>query len=502
MASPQSTAVAGQPASDSLTIRLRGREYPFDEGTAPQPVADVSEQRRNEAAIDRLWQELPFASLAPECADRSEIVKRYTDSIVRLHEQHRAIDRLFATMCRVNLEFQTIGPLHADQRHKAVRAKEREMLERGRFKPFLDDGTLTAQLAAQPPELIRLRLTESLRKLATKLVREVFAALDRFASGQTVGLIEWFGDDACLFHFFSETVVQQETGQHQKRGRKRRRRIDRGTMEVTQTVTHVTEGTNVHRHARHEHHLMCAKACRPGEQVRPVPEPAWRLVQAIPPWLQPQVRIVEGDCIRERIIEREVRTDPWRKEQKETIRELQSVHYHVDPAITLDCYVLTGWGDCAIRQEEERQELLRQDRERTARRGVRQQDTITAGQKLWLAGGATALLQGVAMAVFVLSTVAPPLVILATLLMLGGLVPLRAALRLFAASRVRQPDWRYVTHGMAAGLAFFAGVYLMVLGGLLPMWPLLFPGVGCLPLAYTLGRQTMFWYRQLPELPC
>ena len=494
--SPTTVTSSPPPDKPAMPLQRRGQHATDASPATPvQPETTTTDRQRIDTAVERLWQELPYASLADDCCDRSVLVRCYTDSLNQLHTQHQAVERLFAAMCDINLEFQTIGPHHADRQRTALRATQRERLARGGFPPFLDDGTLTAQLAAQPPELIRLQLTESLRHLTTRLVRDVFAALDRFVAGEVVGLIEWCGEDTCLFHYFTESVTQQETGRRQKRGRKRERWIDDETIEVTQNVTHVTTGEDRHRRARHEHHLMDAHACAPGAETRPVPEPAWRLVQAIPGWLQPLVRIVEGDCIRERIIERELRSDTWRTEREDRVT------YHIDPAIVLDRYVLTGWGAAAIQQETERQELLRQDRERLQRFDARTTRATLAGRKVWLAGLLTVFVQGLATAVTILSVLAPPLLLLATLLMLVGLWPLRAALRLHAVSRVRHADWRYLTIGSAAGLAALCGAQLVVLGAMLPWLVPLAAGVLVLGMAYLFGRQAVACYRRLPELP-
>jgi hypothetical protein len=504
MLNGNTTAVARPPIPESVSIRLRGREYPLAEGVPPQPVSDPAERQRDSDLVDRLWSELPLQSLEAASADRTEVVKRYTESLAWLRERQREVERLFALMCRINLQFRARGRLHEDLRDEALRAKEQEMLARGRFFPVLDDGTLTAELAAEPPELIRLRLTESLRAITASLVREIFAALDRFVGAETVGLIDWFGDaeDVCKFHFFSETVVQVQKRHRKFRGRERDgQQVDDETVEVLQNVTHKMDGVNLHCHARHEHHLMNAKAHPPGAQLHAVPASARQLIDAIPGWLQPLVRIVEGDRIRERIIERDVRSDKWRKKQQETVRRLEHVQYDNDPAVTLDCYVLTGWGEPAIRQEEERQELHRQDDERAERIAARGRDAVAAGRKFWIAAGITAVIDACAVALVILSTIAPPLLVAAAFLTLASLVPCRMALRLFATSRLRQADWTFLTTGTAAALTLSAGVQLVILGALLPWLVLLGVGIVSTAIGLAFARQTAACYRLLSQLP-
>lgn len=504
--STPATPTGQLPVSDRFTVTLRGREYPVAEGVKQQAVSNPSEKRRNAEIVDRLWSELPFPSLDAGCDDRTQIVKAYTESIVHLQQRQREVERLFALMCRINLQFRagTGGRTHEDLRAEALQAKQQEMLRRGRFLPLLDDGTLTAELAAQAPELIRLRLNESLRAIADSFVREIFAALDRFVGGESVGLIDWFGEgeDVCKFHFFSETVVQVEKRRRERRGRERRgRQVDDQNVEVLQDVTQQTDGVHVHLHARHEHHLMNAKSHAPGAQALVVPESATQLIDVIPDWLRPLVRIVEGDRIRERIIEREVRRDKWQKQNQETIRRVESVHYHIDPAVTFDCYVLTGWGERAIREEEERRELLRQDQQRAERRAARANEVAAAGKRSWMAAGAAALVQAFAVALVILSVVAPSFVIAAAFVTLAGLVPIAVALRSLALSRVRQADWKYLTTGSAAALTVSTGVHMLILGALQPALLVAGLGVVFLAIGSAFARQTVVCYRLLPEFP-
>ena len=64
------------------------------------------------------------------------------------------------------------------------------------------------------------------------------------------------------------------------------------------------------------------------------------------------MRILEGDLILERVIERDVREEQW-----ETTPVLRS-SYELEPAILLGHYVITGWGQQEINREKSRRKRI------------------------------------------------------------------------------------------------------------------------------------------------
>lgn len=68
------------------------------------------------------------------------------------------------------------------------------------------------------------------------------------------------------------------------------------------------------------------------------------MIESVPMFIQDDVRIVEGNLIRERCIQLDQGTAEWTETW--TVEEDIAVRYHFDPAIVLGGrYVLTGWVD-------------------------------------------------------------------------------------------------------------------------------------------------------------
>jgi hypothetical protein len=61
------------------------------------------------------------------------------------------------------------------------------------------------------------------------------------------------------------------------------------------------------------------------------------ILDAVPEWLNGEVKIIEGTLIRELQIEEDLQSETW----LETME--QSIPYDPDPAIVLGPYVLSGW---------------------------------------------------------------------------------------------------------------------------------------------------------------
>jgi hypothetical protein len=86
-----------------------------------------------------------------------------------------------------------------------------------------------------------------------------------------------------------------------------------------------------------------------------MPLGAQQVADAIPAWLKPFVRVIDGDLIRERVIECDYREDKW---SDVTTREVDLPVYGADPAIAIDSFILTGWGPRETAAEIERRESL------------------------------------------------------------------------------------------------------------------------------------------------
>jgi hypothetical protein len=123
-----------------------------------------------------------------------------------------------------------------------------------------------------------------------------------------------------------------------------------GNRLVGRRITEDTDrGHHVHRHARHEHHVMNAFRTTLGNSRVIVPPQVERLIQAIPEWLYPQAEMIDGDIFRERIIEQDYRQEAWQE-----VRVKDEPIYGCEPGVIVGPYVLTGWGPREVAAEQSR----------------------------------------------------------------------------------------------------------------------------------------------------
>jgi hypothetical protein len=261
------------------------------------------------------------------------------------------------------LEFQQeLGTTNEVARDKAMQAKLDELVGRigDVFQP--PRNVLTAEVVSQPIAKIHQDLQIALRKSLRQFAHEFEGALQSLVDQQLGGLVEWIGTDACRYHFFKETIIQENDGFT---------RIDLTEDATTnrrgvqsRTVREGEVGRHIHRWSRHEHHVMNAfhTAIRNSKVI--MPPKVQRLVNSIPEWLYDLVQIIDGEIIRERVVERDYRNDLW-----EDTKTRDVPIYGCEPAVIIDQYVLTGWGPREVATEQNRLASLGQANQQQAFRG-------------------------------------------------------------------------------------------------------------------------------------
>ena len=90
----------------------------------------------------------------------------------------------------------------------------------------------------------------------------------------------------------------------------------------------------------HIHDLVDAVSSPVQLAITEIPTDARRVIDIVPEFMQEELRIIEGNLIRQRCIQQDLGVAEW------TMKEDVTVPYHFDPAIVLaERYVLFGWLD-------------------------------------------------------------------------------------------------------------------------------------------------------------
>jgi hypothetical protein len=158
-----------------------------------------------------------------------------------------------------------------------------------------------------------------------------------------VGIIDWKDERTCKLNFFRHAIEQDQI---ESRKSTTVRRVERNTL-----VREEWEQLRVRNRyfiERHEHHVMNAEARELKREIHPIPRKHDELIDQIPEWLHPHLRVLEGTLILEQIVERQIGENQW---QSEPILRSTHVTHQIDPAILLGHFVLTGWGQRDVDRE-------------------------------------------------------------------------------------------------------------------------------------------------------
>ncbi len=208
-------------------------------------------------------------------------------------------------------------------------------LRREQIVPIIE-----ARMSSSPVEEVRIRLTEDLDAKCSRLGLEIVSSLCRLVDLQVCGLVEWHGPNHCKYHYYSRILKTSTESELRSTLLKVNTATDNQWVEKT-----VTSGKHMKSLCRFVHHLTNAVRHVPGNATLPIPADRRKIIEAIPSWLLPDVRIVEGTLFRSTTITQDLASSDWKNEQ------IDRVVFMRDPALTLGPFVLTGWGPKDIQRE-------------------------------------------------------------------------------------------------------------------------------------------------------
>jgi hypothetical protein len=343
----------------TLPVNRAGRYFPssYDRGTAPKSVpvyelrtrsVDESLPERIAAVIaDRLaWnqiQSIPALS-------RESVAEHYIESVKQLDGYRNDVLTVLREACRANLEFRhEAGELHTEARDAVLERKLSEMMtqvSKG-WKSTLNISS--AELFSRPADEYCREIESSLSQECAKFAEQFLSQLAHLVDQQLIGLVEWLPNDCCRYHFFRQVVLQQgaesSIDPHDSWGRDVEDESNLRRLRGNRRETTTTTVKHQIRHARHLHELINAVRTSIRNSKVVMPPQIDRLTKSIPDWLYPFVEVIDGQIIRERIIERDVSVEDWTQ-----VRVRDEPIVGIDPGIVIGPYVLSGWGTSEVHQ--------------------------------------------------------------------------------------------------------------------------------------------------------
>lgn len=350
-----------------LEVALSGRTYPVSEAASTTRIPNPAQAE----IFSRLWSRFALPDEKPESLDG--VVHVYDSDRQQLSGWRSEMRRLLDALATASFELRATEGSAPTETERILAARKETAREKFAFPPSGLDKTLSAELLLTPPSAVHGALVRELRTQLKQFADHVFATLDRLVDDKAVGLIEWLSDSLCRFHFFRDVVVHNSETSN----------LDEVRAVITdktsgRLMTQVSEirnqaGTNVYRLARHEHDLMNAVRESIDETTLIIPRAIEAVIAEIPDWLLDMSGIISGDCVRERIIERDLRTDAWESTEQEVVR------VYFDPAVTVGDYVLIGWGEADIHREKQTQLRELDAAQVIAKLARTKQEKLTAG---------------------------------------------------------------------------------------------------------------------------
>ncbi|REJ90705.1 MAG: hypothetical protein DWQ35_16015 [Planctomycetota bacterium] len=344
-------------------VRFRGRIYPQSQSTPEAQVVELPDYSSRQATQDQLTAEITrrVAFLnEPQNGTTMQLCSAFSESHSCLMGFRSDVEALVPLLCRANLEFrQESGRTFEEGKATVMKEKLDAMIEKSRLAIRPIANPVNAHLLALAPDAALKKLRTSLRQSIDRFVQDLFDALDRLVDREISGLVEWTSQNTCCYHFFRDVIVQDREDTVIEKGLVHYNRSLHGI--AIQDVDAVDRGTHTHRIARHEYHTGAAIVTSIANTRVVLPKAVAELVNRIPDWLEPVVRIIDGTLVRAQIIEQDVETVAW--EQRNTIDRFE---FEYEPGVLIDHVVLTGWGPLDINAELRRREQEKKTRRRTA----------------------------------------------------------------------------------------------------------------------------------------
>ena len=348
----------------TIEVRLGDRTFSPMRTPATRREAEVRNLRQRKEQNDLpavlhgiIVSKLVWNSLPAENQQRQSLVESYIESLKQIDRFREDVQAMIRLACHANLEFrQGTGPTHEQAANAAISSKLDEMMSDAAADWLPTRNVLDAKLVSQPVSVIQQQLQAALSEAVSVFVKQFFELLAKLVNKSMIGLIEWMPNHCCNYHFFKEVVIQENEGpsrtvrelsEDEEPGEAwdpdtGRRPIGWEKVEETRG-----KGRHIYRIARHEHSVMNAIQTSIRNSRVTIPPEVVPLVERMPEWLYPVVQIIDGDIIRERIIEEDQKAENW---ADVVVRDVPI--FGGEPAVIIGPYVLTGWGPREVGAEQ------------------------------------------------------------------------------------------------------------------------------------------------------
>tara|TARA_R110002049_G_scaffold268572_1_gene445047 strand:- start:6957 stop:8393 length:1437 start_codon:yes stop_codon:yes gene_type:complete len=334
------TLAAGKPsiARAGNTVRDVGEEV-----TPRSPSVELAD-----AIASHLWKQLWFARVADETGHRGiEHVVRIASSS---HEQvtgwYRDLQKFADAILAATVEVQG-DRLSTEYQGNLVAEIKKEIIADDWF-PIPPQSFVDYQFADREPEVAIHESVTHLKSQCLTIANHFVGLLDHLRDANIVGEVAT-AKETCRFSFHNRIAIVRKSGETR---RKVDRKLDPEFADhwhkayITDTYE-ITDAKVLHQKQTRIHHIRNPAIKTPEKTKYPVPAKYRELIESIPDCIRPLVRVLEGDLFREEGIDWDFKLE----ERPHT--KLLSSEWSRCPAILLGDYVLAGWGELSIADQEQ-----------------------------------------------------------------------------------------------------------------------------------------------------
>lgn len=342
--SDKQTSTTVNRIASTVANRNRVRSHFDDLLTSPE---ELSKNRLANELASALWSRLPISRSADQSGERDieHTLRIATASTSQVQSWYGELRDFVPAIAKAATELR--GEVLSETLRDELSAEmEQQMLEQIRY-PLPSRSFVDFKFADLPPAEAWTQAQCRLEQECLEFANHVFALFDTLQKKNVIGQIQET-TSTCRFTFFRRAAIAAPP---KNRNEKRTRRdpdfqIPGHTVFLEETLQ-ISDYDIQHRHAQCVHHVRNPVLNRPDATLNPLPEKYSQLIDACPNWLADSVRVLEGELFREERIEWDLHTEIRTDER--VIEQVRRC-----PAVLFGPYILAGWGELAIKEEENR----------------------------------------------------------------------------------------------------------------------------------------------------
>lgn len=220
---------------------------------------------------------------------------------------------------------------------------------------MLPADLVTSEFSALPNDTVKNAIVKQLNGFLEGIAERLCSQLLVMAEKEVIGYVSWHGPNTC------EYVRYERVCDFNTRSRTIKRRWDESTWQNTWDGRYLQKTENTEWEIKHSgsrklvrtiEHLINASERKWDENGVVIPRRIMPLLDSIPEWIKPSLKVVEGTLMRELIIEQDLEDIEQLSTETTAVHTIEDIEkWEDDPALVVGPFVLAGWSDAEVQKE-------------------------------------------------------------------------------------------------------------------------------------------------------